>query len=598
MNLGPLSYLQAILIGTASDLWTACILSFTALGVMFLIKHLPNAKIYSFLRVTLIVLSLSLLSSHYSYVKFFHTPFVAMHLAYIQDIIFLKSNYTAVIEPMVFISFAVFLFNVKLSHHLASRVNKKKTILISIFFIGSLGHIFHNRYKVQWHIPSTLQFNLLEHFYTSLRQQKIPQKLSTSEIRQLQAQFGIPMEEGSYKKNLQSIVLPKPNLAKELEQRMEASIKLEVDKLRRTQTKPIIITILMESFRAFDIGSPQNPKESYTPHFDQLSRSGILFKNAWSTGTVTRAGQEAVWCGYLSSMNHSTMREHPEIRLTCLPKKISNGHVFWYHGGDGRFDNQLNFWQRQGVSDVMSLVDFPKSTAKTGWGVGDRSFLLSAGNKIHEISLHNSKEFLFGMLLTVTNHIPWDLPSDAPAEVKNYNFRNIHPSEKTILYTDHALAEFVNLLKSKSLWDQTLLIVLGDHGIMAPIMNKEFNEDVSREKQASKIACLFSGGITERISSQQHPSKRIREEHISQVDIASFLAYLLDIPDFPSMGNYFFNSHRIRPIVSDLGDRIYFPETNKIIPYKDILSKNTSEGDILYYRSFLNLITEWNTKKG
>ena len=64
------------------------------------------------------------------------------------------------------------------------------------------------------------------------------------------------------------------------------------------------------------------------------------------------------------------------------------------------------------------------------------------------------------MVMTITNHIPWDVPDDAGELMALRQFSEIHPSERTVYYADLALGRFVDELKKHGLWEQTILVIV------------------------------------------------------------------------------------------------------------------------------------------
>src|SRR5690606_9841909 len=93
-------------------------------------------------------------------------------------------------------------------------------------------------------------------------------------------------------------------------------------------------------------------------------------------------GQEAVFCGHISSRDTSLMRFDAVAPIRCLSdalqKPLPDGarvETFWYHGGNGLFDNQVSFWHKHGVQQLLTQDHFPAQTPRTSWGVGDISFV-------------------------------------------------------------------------------------------------------------------------------------------------------------------------------------------------------------------------------
>ena len=200
------------------------------------------------------------------------------------------------------------------------------------------------------------------------------------------------------------------------------------------------------------------------------------------------------------------------------------------------------------------------------------------------------------MILSVTNHIPWDLPRDAPESLKS--LAAIHPSHKTTAYFDFALGEFVAALKAKNVWRDTLLIISGDHGNFEPPRNTSYAATLADrfEMLASHINLVVSGGVAEEIKSEYDISGEI-DQPVSQTQIAPFLAAVssyetkdfLDVPLF---------NESPWPIASDLNQYLYLPASHLKIPKEDVLAGNLDHPApeallaVTRYRGFLQLLFE------
>ncbi len=248
-----------------------------------------------------------------------------------------------------------------------------------------------------------------------------------------------------------------------------AKIALAYQQRREAKRSPLVITILLESFRPSETsmyaGSAEKQKLELTPNIRNLASKGIWYPNAYGVGSVTRAGQEAVNCGFASSLYNSLMREQTSRRWFCLSDLLSQtGVPFWFHGGEGRFDNQLTFWQRHGIELLLTWDDFT-GLPKGGWGIGDRSLLLRSAEELGNLRQQSTGKPVIGTVLTVSNHIPWELPKDAQLDpIFRQTFRGEDRKFLLTAYTDQAVGEFVQTLKAKGLWDDTLLILASDHG--------------------------------------------------------------------------------------------------------------------------------------
>ena len=587
--------LLAYLTGFFSDVWTAVLGSFFISALEFILNYLSKPKAAIVIRrafIGTIILSTSL---HCSYVAFFQFPFIPSHLPYFYDTTFLKGNFGAFLDIQVFSTLACSLlawflivkfFNI--SPLVGIRVRYSGFFL---FFIGISLHTLHNHCKVQWFIPEGLQYNFIEGVVSRvIKTVNIP-SLSQYDLSLLKDHYG---KKTKQKNDLSSFLL------REQKDKLQANLlpigkQLESNfsRLKLSGEKPLIIVYLMESARYYDMGAYGNMAESLSPQFDALTKNGILFHQIWSVSNVTRGGQEAVWCGYLSAIDRSLMKERQDIDYKCITDFPESGASFWHHGGEGRFDNQQWFWDKHRVQSTLSLSQLPEKLPKTGWGTGDLSLAHYSAKAIQSLSKTTHEDVITGMVLTVSNHIPWDIPSDAPTQKMNsFNFNGRHPSEKTVYYADFALGAFVSELKQSSLWEKSILIVTGDHGIRTTPLNPQFN-NIPPDELNSRVPLLITGGITEHTA--RSFTKKDKQIYLarSQADIANFIAQLLGINGFKSMGEPLFAINRVTPIFSDLGTSVYFPVSQSSLSKRQLdTTSNTKvpQEQQLFYISLLHFL--------
>lgn len=556
---------HAWLVGCASDIWvSACLTLLHMLLVMGLsifsqknVRHLHGALWGC---VALVV------ACHQGYVEFFHAPILPFHLSYIKDWTFIRANgvslfawRSAILAGFGFLAFLLW------QRRPANGGKSKHQWMVMAGLLGAIGlHVWHIRYKVQWFVPESLQYNLIENLYVRWIHAVFPQPLTLEEMELLAEKMGMKVDPTESEIASLERVLLHPVSSVDTLSFTGKHLVAEVQQLQAKGDSPLILVMLLESFRAIDVGRSAHSRQSMTPQFDALSQKGIWFPEAWSTGTVTRGGQEAAWCGYWGGLYTSGMREvavGKNFPSTCIPDLAKD--AIWLHGGEGHFDNQVAYWKRHGVLRMMDLHHFPPETPRTGWGISDRAFFLETVSQLQ--AGRKAGEIRAGFLLSVSNHIPWEVPIDAPNKMNQVAFSGQHPSEKTVWYVDNAIGEWVEKMKAAHLWDSTLVILVGDHGILAPSLYQTPVE--SRFQQLGHVGFLLSGGIVERVAALSEVQK-VQMEVVSQMDIAPFISLLLGKSEEKFMGDSLFQQKRRSMVMSHLMDEVYFPQYSVALPFR------------------------------
>ena len=572
------------LVGFCSDVWVAFLLSFVVLishGVPLLGGVVSGLVVFGTGCSVLL---------HQRYVEYFRHQLLPYHLSYLGDIEFIRSSTGAFWSgeiPLLFLWLALALGAGFLVYRLrGSKLSFR--VIYGVFFMAALW--LHNRniyLRVQWFIPSELQVHFYERAYYHLRENPLPDPLSRRELQFLAEKFGREATNSALLTKAVQAAFEESPLKEEYGQ-----LKRIMDQRRQEGRGPLGMVVLMEGLRFSDTGLKEPVRKSITPRLDALRSHGILFENAYSTGTVTRGGQEAVFCGYLSSATHSMMRNRVDLNFPCL-SEIWSGEVFWYHGGQGAFDNQERFWQSRGIADLMTAKDFPSYTAKSDWGYSDLSLFQNSLAKLTQWA-EGPRHPRLGMILTVTNHIPWMLPKDAPyfiwKRAKLFPKRNY----QTTLYTDYALGEFVDGLKERGLWEDTLLFIVSDHGVSGQPYQEDVVSSIDTAYLKTHIVLLMTGGVVEQAGLQGVTVK----DYVSQADIAPTLNALFSGPKVPFMGENLFVAKRKRAVISDLGADVLLPESGYILSQKQqragslqlYLENRKAWESLVYRRAFLHFL--------
>lgn len=222
--------------------------------------------------------------------------------------------------------------------------------------------------------------------------------------------------------------------------------------------KPNILFLFLESFRAKNIGA-LGARLGASPHFDALAKEGVLFTQCMATGPFTFYAAVSSLCGAQPSLNTFTLQSYQETSFASLPHILSQqGYkTAWFDGGYATFGGKRPFSKRCGVGEIFGAEEMGQEDFS--WGVHDE--------KVFDFALRWLKQQsgpLFGSLFTLTNHHPWETPSDwrfAPPKPVGPVYRNFL---NAFSYTDAMLGKFVEQLRREGLLDNTILFITGDHG--------------------------------------------------------------------------------------------------------------------------------------
>jgi phosphoglycerol transferase MdoB-like AlkP superfamily enzyme len=247
-------------------------------------------------------------------------------------------------------------------------------------------------------------------------------------------------------------------------------------------TKPNVVFLLLEGVRSNELGAWGGPFPALSPRLDDLARRGVRVDRAYSPGTHTPEGELALWYGLFAAPQMLVLTDRPDIPKGGLPERLRAAgwkSLLWVHNGDQTFYRRDRFYPPRGFR-VVDGRDFPATDPRTNWGYSD----LALAHRGLE-ALDRAEEPFAAMLLTVSNHHPFQVPSDAktsfdiPATARAGfvpfglgQMLGLHtvPMLKTIHYTDEAVGAFMDGAASKPWFGRTVFVVCGDHGLpIAPL---------------------------------------------------------------------------------------------------------------------------------
>jgi len=289
--------------------------------------------------------------------------------------------------------------------------------------------------------------------------------------------------------------------------------------VNRLPAAPVnVVLIMMESFSAEFTGAYGN-NMAITPEFDKLANEGLLFDRFFSNGTHTHQGMFATIACFPNLPGYEYLMQQPEGQnhFSGLPVLLDQ-HRFnnlYIYNGDFSWDNQEGFFRNQGMSKFIGRDDFVDPVfIDSTWGVSDQDMFTRALAELD--SLPTDKPF-FAVLQTLSNHTPFALPAQLPvAEVSGSGELSRHLTAQR--YSDWALGQFMQRAGQSSWYDDTLFVILGDHGF--PVSRQLSDIDLLR----FRVPLLILGpGVRETYGSLNHTVA-------TQTDVVPTIAGLLGRP--------------------------------------------------------------------
>jgi phosphoglycerol transferase MdoB-like AlkP superfamily enzyme len=231
-----------------------------------------------------------------------------------------------------------------------------------------------------------------------------------------------------------------------------------------------VVILLAESLSTHKTSLSIRPSLNATPFLKQLADSSIYFSNCFTPHYGTA---RAIWNLFtgIPDVNWENLETHQLHRNTSsvLLNQLSFAKKFYLLGGDGRWADIKGFLK----SNVLDLefkdaeqIQVPSASV---WGADDYDLLLQAD----QIFQQTDQPF-FAVVQTASNHAPYIIPEAAykhgfvannqtAERLNHFGFAN-NKEYNSLRYLDFCLQSFFKNASRSSYYQNTLFIIVGDHG--------------------------------------------------------------------------------------------------------------------------------------
>ena len=228
-----------------------------------------------------------------------------------------------------------------------------------------------------------------------------------------------------------------------------------------------VIIIQVESLGGFVINQKINNTE-ITPNLNQLAKTSQFFPNDhFILGAGHTSDTDLVAnSSYFPISDAATFVRYGRDDFTSLPKVlIGNSYsANAYHGFNRNFWNRDIALSALGYQEFYAADNYPKGT-KLNMGLSDGEFLSKTADYIKD----QPKPSL-SYAITLSSHVPFSTGNQTKGlniKINDYPYL-VGDYLEVINYTDRMLGDFFAKLKSYGLYDDSLILVYGDHTPVLP----------------------------------------------------------------------------------------------------------------------------------
>ena len=324
-----------------------------------------------------------------------------------------------------------------------------------------------------------------------------------------------------------------------------------------------VIVLQLESIQEFVINKTING-EQITPNLNKFLSENIEISNMNMQSYSTTADSEhsSITSIYPmeNGMSYSKFYTNTYDNLFEMFNN-TNYTTSYMHGNEAKFWNRGNVYSKFGVQNIELKDKFDDTEYINGF-MSDEVLYMQGVEKIKKY-----QNPFMSFIVSASSHTPFELEglqdrNKVRIDVGKYKGTYFGNYLEAVNYADYAFGVFLEGLKQEGLYDDTTILVFGDHnGInmyneeMVEFL-KQYNPDltdVDIKLNYTKVACgLKIPGV---------PHIKI-EKPVSKLDIKPTLAYLCDLEDKFSLGTNMFASKEFVSLNNEriITNRYYYDE--------------------------------------
>lgn len=319
-----------------------------------------------------------------------------------------------------------------------------------------------------------------------------------------------------------------------------------------------VIVLQLEAFQNFPLHQSLNGQE-LTPVMNKLADEGFYFPHVYqqigpgNTSDAEFMSNTSIYpIGTLAMSTGFGDREIPSL-ARLLKEKGYESYTFHV--------NKVGFWNRNELYPALGFDGYYEKGDFTNdhfnaFGASDEQLYITAVDKLVELQKKGTP--FYAQMVTASSHHPFKIPDSfkkitMPDELKDTMLGDYLTA---INYTDYAIGTLIEGLKANGLWENTVLVMYGDHFGLQP-------QDVPPEQVESALGIPYDSRISRfniplivRVPGMEQG--QVVERTGGQLDILPTIANLLGVSleqeGFTAFGHDLLNiDHNV------LGMRYYLP---------------------------------------
>ncbi|MCY7762631.1 LTA synthase family protein [Bacillus spizizenii] len=291
-----------------------------------------------------------------------------------------------------------------------------------------------------------------------------------------------------------------------------------------------VIFVTLESTQSFVLNEKINGKE-ITPFMNDFIKKSYYFDHFYQqTEQGKTSDSEFIVANSLyPSLSGAVFFTKSDHQFHTMYKSLKQ-HDYYsavFHANHKTFWNRDVMYNSFGIDRFFDVDDFHVTPGtSTSWGLKDKEFLEQSAGKLKSLP-----QPFYSSFITLTNHFPFEI-DEKDQLIDEYDSSSdlLNRYVTTVRYEDEALKHFIKRLKDEGLYENSMIVFMGDHYGISEAHNEAMAEFLGKDEitpydnvQLQRVPFIIHiPGITD------HKPETISDAG-GQVDVRPTLMHLLGI---------------------------------------------------------------------
>lgn len=249
-----------------------------------------------------------------------------------------------------------------------------------------------------------------------------------------------------------------------------------------------VIFVTLESTQSFVLNEKVNGKE-ITPFMNDLIKKSYSFDHFYQqTEQGKTSDSEFIVANSLyPSLSGAVFFTKSDHQFYTMYKSLKQ-HDYYsavFHANHKTFWNRDVMYDTFGIDRFFDVDDFHVTPGtSTNWGLKDKEFLEQSAEKLKSLP-----QPFYSSFITLTNHFPFEIDEkDQLIDEFDSSSDLLNRYVTTVRYEDEALKHFIKKLKDEGLYENSMIVFMGDHYGISEAHNEAMAEFLGKDEITQRSA--------------------------------------------------------------------------------------------------------------